>query len=90
MGFGSFIRDCRDERGMTLADVCAEVDISIAYLSRIERDRENAPRDDVIRRLAEVLKIPADEAFAAAKRLPPDLRGKASEVIAVYRRISRR
>jgi transcriptional regulator with XRE-family HTH domain len=89
MSFGTFIRERRNERGLTLQDVAAEIDVSIPYLSRIERDRENAPRDELIRRLAEVLAIPEDEAFAAARRLPPDLQNRASEVFALYRRLSR-
>jgi HTH-type transcriptional regulator, competence development regulator len=89
MSFGAFIRERRNERGLTLLDVAAEIDVSIPYLSRIERDRENPPRDELIRRLAEVLAIPEDEAFAAARRLPPDLQGRASEVFALYRRLSR-
>lgn len=89
MSFGAFIRERRNERGLTLLDVAAEVELSVPYLSRIERDRENPPRDELIRRLAQVLDIPEDEAFAAARRLPPDLQGRASEVFALYRRFSR-
>lgn len=83
MSFGAFIRERRNERGLTLLDVAAEVEVSVPYLSRIERDRENPPRDELIRRLAEVLGIPEDDAFAAARRLPPDLQGRASEVFAL-------
>lgn len=89
MSFGAFIRERRNERGLTLLDVAAEVELSVPYLSRIERDRENPPKDELIRRLAQVLDIPEDEAFAAARRLPPDLQGRASEVFALYRRLSR-
>lgn len=89
MSFGAFIRERRNQRGLTLLDVAAEIDVSIPYLSRIERDREKPPRDALIRRIAEVLDIPEDDAFAAARRLPPDLQGRASEVFALYRRLSR-
>lgn len=89
MSFGAFIRERRNERGLTLLDVAADVEVSVPYLSRIERDRENPPKDELIRRLAQVLDIPEDEAFAAAHRLPPDLQGRASEVFALYRRFSR-
>lgn len=89
MSFGAFIRERRLARGLTLLDVAAEIDVSIPYLSRIERERENPPKDLLIRRLAQVLDIPEDEAFAAARRLPPDLQGRASEVFALYRRFAR-
>lgn len=39
--------------------------------SRIERDRENPPHDELIRLLVEVLKAPEDEPFAAARHVPP-------------------
>jgi HTH-type transcriptional regulator, competence development regulator len=89
MSFGAFIRERRLARGLTLLDVAAEIDVSIPYLSRIERERENPPRDELIQRIAEALDIPPDEAFAAARRLPPDLQGRATEVVAFYRRFSR-
>lgn len=89
MSFGAFIRERRVSKGMTLFDVAAEAQLSVPYLSRIERERENVPKDDLIRRIAAILDIPDDEAFAAARRLPPDLRGEAKEVFAVYRRLSR-
>ena len=87
--FGSFLRVRRCHLGRTLADVAAAVEISIPYLSRIERDREGPPSDDLIRRLASALDLLEDDAFAAARRLPPDLQGRAAEVFALYRRMSR-
>jgi transcriptional regulator with XRE-family HTH domain len=89
MSFGAFIRERRVSKGLTLFDVAAEAEVSVPYLSRIERERENVPKDDLIRRIAVILDIPEDDAFAAARRLPPDLRGEAKEVFAVYRRLSR-
>jgi len=87
--FGTFIRERRNQRGLTLLDVAAALEISVPYLSRIERDRERVPRDELIERLAQILDIPEDEVFAAARRLPPDLQSRASEVFALYRRASR-
>lgn len=87
--FGAFVREHRNKRGLTLLDVAAALEISIPYLSRIERDREKVPRDEVIRRIAKILHVSQDEAFAAARRLPPDLQGRAAEVFALYRRFSR-
>lgn len=89
MAFGTAVRDRREELGRTLSEVSAEIGISIAYLSRIERDRENPPRDELIGRIARAIRMPVDEAFAAARRLPPDLQGRAGDVIAAYRRQSR-
>ena len=90
MGFGRYIRQERELREMTLSDVAGQAGISIAYLSRIERERENPPPDRVVARLAAALRLPEDDLFAAARRLPPDLRARADEVIACYRRQSLR
>ena len=85
MAFGKYLRRERDEREMTLTELARRVDISIAYLSRIERERENPPPDHLVWALARALDLPADDLFAAAKRLPPDLRARTEDVIAVYR-----
>ena len=86
MAFGRHVRRIREERGLTITEVARRVDISIAYLSRIERERENPPPDKLMKALARALDLPADDLFAAARRLPPDLRPRTDDVIAVYRR----
>ncbi len=86
MSFGRIIRREREAQAMTLCDLARRVGISIAYLSRIERERENPPPDRLVCGLASALGLPQDELFAAARRLPPDLRPRAEEVIAAYRR----
>lgn len=90
MSFGTLLRTSRNERGLTLEDVAAKIDLSVPHLSRIERDRENPPRDEIIQKLSQVIGIPADNLFAEAQRLPPDLKEDAGEVFALYRRANRR
>lgn len=89
MTFGSYLRACRNERGLTLEDVAATIDLSVPHLSRIERDRENPPRDEILEKLAAVIGIAPDDLFAEARRFPPDLREQAGEVVALYRRANR-
>jgi len=89
MTFGELIRQQRVARDLTLLDVATEIGISIGYLSRIERNRENVPNDELIRGVATKIGLPHDEAFAAARRLPPDLRPSASEIFSLYRNLAR-
>jgi predicted transcriptional regulator len=44
MAFGHYIRCEREGQAMTLTELARRVEVSIAYLSRIERERENPPR----------------------------------------------
>jgi transcriptional regulator with XRE-family HTH domain len=88
MAFGHYIRRQREGRDMTLTELARRVDVSIAYLSRIERERENPPPDHLISALARALDLSRDDLFAAARRLPPDLRARTDQVIAVYRQQS--
>ncbi len=86
MSFGELVRSSRKALDITVTELARQVDISIAYLSRIERDRENPPPDRLVTALAKALGLPPDQLFAAASRLPPDLRAQAGHVIAFYRR----
>ncbi|MGD0636168.1 MAG: helix-turn-helix transcriptional regulator [Beijerinckiaceae bacterium] len=85
MAFGKYIRREREGREMTLTELARQVEVSIAYLSRIERERENPPPDRLLSALANALGLPLDSLFAAARRLPPDMRARTEDVIAVYR-----
>ena len=42
MAFGTIIRREREGRDMTLTELARQIDVSIAYLSRIERERVRA------------------------------------------------
>jgi transcriptional regulator with XRE-family HTH domain len=74
MASGHYLRRQREERDMTLTELARRVEISIAYLSRIERQLENPPPDHLISALAGALSLPRDDLFVASRRLPPDLR----------------
>ena len=68
MAFGHYLRRQREEREMTLTELARRVEISIAYLSRIERERENPPPDHLISALASALSLPLDD----LRERPPD------------------
>lgn len=60
--------------------------ISPAYWSRIEREMEKPPKDELIAKAAEQLGINPDEAFIEASRLPPDMQKDVSTVVRLYRK----
>ncbi len=86
MGFGSYIRQLREERGFKLNEFAQKLEISPAYWSRIEREMEKAPKDELIEKASELLGVAADQAFVEAKRLPPDMVEDLQKVVAMYRR----
>ena len=87
MIFGSVIRNRRTALGISLNDLAERLEISPAYWSRIERDHENPPRDELIERAAAILGVQVDELFVEAQRLPPDMRRDIGRVVLAYRRL---
>lgn len=87
MSFGSVIRQRRHEVGIGLNEFAERLGISPAYWSRIERDAEKPPRDDLIERAAAILGVKMDDLFVEAQRLPPDMRENIGKVVVAYRRL---
>lgn len=86
MSFGQFIRKTREAKEIQMNDFARQLEISPAYWSRIERDMEKPPKDELIRKAAEILGISADDAFVEASRLPPDIREDVGNLVRMYRR----
>ncbi len=86
MAFGAFIRQKREAKGIQMNDFARQLEISPAYWSRIERDIEKPPKDELIRKAAELLGESVDDAFVEASRLPPDLRSDVRGLVRMYRR----
>ena len=86
MAFGAYIRQKREAKGIQMNDFARQLDISPAYWSRIERELEKAPKDELITKAAEALGLNPDEAFIEASRLPPDMQKDVSTVVRLYRK----
>lgn len=86
MAFGAFIRTRRVELGIGLNDMAGRLDVSPAYWSRIERDLEKPPRDDLIEKTAAILGVRLDDLFVEAERFPPDMKKDVAKVVRAYRR----
>lgn len=85
-GFGAYIRQKREAKGIQMNDFARQLDISPAYWSRIERDMEKPPKDELIRKAAEILGENVDDAFVEASRLPPDMRDDVGGLVRMYRK----
>lgn len=57
------------------------------YWSRVEREQENPPRDELIEHAAAILGVRMDDLFVEAGRLPPDMRSDLKHVVQTYRRL---
>ena len=87
MSFGAVVRSRRIALGIGLNDFSERLGISPAYWSRIERDFEKPPRDELIELEAAILGERLDDLFVEADRLPPDMRREIGRVVVAYRRI---
>lgn len=85
MSFGATVRLKRRELKIGLNDFAERLGISAAYWSRIEREQEKPPRDELIERAAAILGIRLDDLFVTAERLPPDMRRDLPQVVSFYR-----
>jgi len=86
MGFGTFIREKREQAHVPMNEFARSLGISPAYWSRIERELEKAPKDGLIVKAAEKLGLNPDEAFIEASRLPPDMQKDVNTVVRLYRK----
>jgi transcriptional regulator with XRE-family HTH domain len=87
MAFGLSVRAKRTEQGIGLNDFAERLGVSPAYWSRVEREQENPPRDDLVERAAAILGVRMDDLFVEAGRLPPDMRDDLRQVVQAYRRL---
>ena len=86
MAFGQTVRFPRNAKGFGLNEFAERLGVSPAYWSRVDREHENPPRDDLVERVAAILEVKLDGLFCEAGRLPPDLRGDIRAVVMLYRR----
>ena len=59
--FGSFLREKRIARGLTLRGMAAKLDLSPVYMSNIENDRRAAPSQEYLERMAMLLQLDKPE-----------------------------
>jgi transcriptional regulator with XRE-family HTH domain len=71
---GKRIRKHREANRAGIREMARSIDISPAYLSRVEHDWPGAtPSQDVLHRMASYFGISSDELLSLARRVPPDV-----------------
>ncbi|NIA22521.1 MAG: helix-turn-helix domain-containing protein, partial [Anaerolineaceae bacterium] len=86
--FGRQLKDLRLERGMTLDRLATRTGISKAYLSQVENERVDPPRDEKIRRLEKAFELQPGELVTLAHlaRTPQDVRDRLVQLRAAFTR----
>ena len=90
MGFGSWVRAKREQAEITLNDFSRRLDISPAYWSRIEREMEKPPKDELIEKAVLILGLSLDQAFIEARRFPPDMTKDIATAVHAYREFKKK
>lgn len=61
MVFGEFIKEKRQNKGITLRAFADMIDIAPAYMSDIEKSKRNAPTQEILEKMVKVLDLSNDE-----------------------------
>ncbi|MDR1565105.1 MAG: helix-turn-helix domain-containing protein [Oscillospiraceae bacterium] len=59
--FGAFVREKRKEKGISLRRLTELLEMSPVHLSNLENDRRPAPKEDMLRKMIEVLRLDHEE-----------------------------
>lgn len=90
--FGTLIRQARKDKGYSQRDLAKLLGVDFTYLSKLENDRADyAPKEDVIRALAQHLDLNEEELIVLAGRIPQEyeafLKQNYKEMPALLRRM---
>lgn len=90
--FGERVRELRKGKGLTLRDLAAKLGVNFTYSSKIENQKLSFgeyPSEDLIRKLAKVLKADVDELLLLAQKIPDDIRRRVIERPDAFRKIAK-
>ncbi|MBL1209631.1 helix-turn-helix transcriptional regulator [Geminocystis sp. GBBB08] len=73
MDFGILIKEARKQKGYTQRDLAKKLGIDFTYLSKLENNRPDyAPKEELIRKLADCLDLEENELIFLAGRIPSE------------------
>ena len=79
-GFGYYLRDTRENAKISLRKLAQETKLDPAYLSRLERELNPAPRQEVVQRIAKALCDLKNLPIAECEKLKRDLLDSAGQL----------
>ena len=72
--FGSFVKDLRHNKGLSIKNLGSKLDINYSYISKIENDH-CIPSEDFIKRISEIFNYDKEELMLRAGKIPEDIIG---------------
>lgn len=91
MTFGSWIRELRQAKALTLRRLADEVQVTFTYVSKIENGKLSFgefPSDDLILKLALALDADPDELLLLAEKIPNAIRQRVLQRPDAFRKIA--
>ena len=91
MQFGERVRRLREQRGWTQKQLADRLDVSVSYISKVERERlhfGDYPSAKFIHKLAEELDGDEDELLLLADKVPDALRQRIRERPEVFNAVA--
>lgn len=70
---GEFIREKREELGLTVRDIAAKAEISFSQWSKLERGLVKDPTEKTLEKVSYALNVDKDSIFALAGKLSPEV-----------------
>ena len=71
--FGTMVRSLREDAGVSLRKFSKLLEMSPAYLSKLERNLLPPPSEEYICRMADILETDKDHLLAKAGKVAPDI-----------------
>ncbi|MFT6259362.1 MAG: transcriptional regulator with XRE-family HTH domain [Rickettsiales bacterium] len=72
--FGEFIKKIRLKQNIGLREFAREIDVSGAYIAKIESGNSSIPQEEVIKKMAKILKMDEDKLLSIANKISSDIK----------------
>ena len=89
--FGEKVRTLREQQGWTQKELADRLDVSISYISKVERGRlhfGDYPSEKFIHKLADALEADEDELLLLTDRVPEAIRKRIKERPAAFKKLA--